>query len=160
MPPSLEPVKYQIILAVQAALQAIDGSAAYWNDVHSSNVKITDVAPVSTTTYPAIFISPARTGYDNSRAKVVRSVAGEMQIQLTCLLRTATGVSLNIERIIHDVHTALYLDITLGGLSLNIRVTGDESLYPTEAEDPICGADVFVSVDYRALRTDLTTTAT
>lgn len=158
--PSSEPLKKQIIDALVGALQAIDGSSPYFNTIVASNVKVTDVAPPETTTFPAIFVSPARTGYDNSRSKVVRSVAGEMQVQLTCLLRTATQVSRAIERLIHDVHSALYADHTLGGLVIDVRVTGDESLYPTDAQDPICGADIFVSIDYRALRTDLKTQAT
>lgn len=160
MPPSSEPIKSQIIIALKALIEGIDGSAAYWNTIHADNVKITDVAPPETSTYPCIFISPARTGYDNPNAKVVRSVAGEMQVQLTCLIRTASTVALSIERLIHDVHTVLYSDYTLGGLAINLRVTGDESLYPTDAQEPICGADIFISIDYRALRTDLTTNAT
>jgi len=160
VPPSSEPIKTQIFEAMKSVLQGINGGLTYWNTLVPSNVKITDVAPPNTTTFPAIFISPARTGYDSPRSGVTRAVAGELQVQITCLLRTATNVSTNIERIIHDVHTALYADITLGGLCINVRVTGDESLYPTDAEEPICGADLFVSIDYRAARADLTTTLT
>ena len=160
MPPSSEPVKRQVIVALQTLLKTIDGSSTYWHTVEPNNVRITDVVPSETNSFPTIFITPMRTGYDSQGGRVVATVSGQLQVQLTCLLCTAVDVSQSIERMIHDVHTVLYSDRTLGGVAIDMRVTGDESMYPMEADEPVCGADIFITIDYRAKRTDLTTTQT
>lgn len=160
MPPSSQPVKEQILDDVITTLQGINGGATYFFDIVDANIKRLDVAPPMVSTYPSIFVGPAGTEYDNPRSEVVRTVAGSLRLQISCYLRTATDVAGEVERLIHDVHTALYVDITRSGLAINTRLVRDEVFYPTEATEPICGADIFVDIDYRALRTDLTTVQT
>lgn len=160
MPPSSEPFKLQVLQALLAQLQAIAEGSTYFNTFVDSYVSFTNLAPPSASGYPAIFLAPMRTGYDNSRGRVVRTEEGEMRVQVTALDRTASDVVETIERLIYDVKTAIHADPTLGGLVIHTKIISDESLYPTVSDNPICGADLVLQISYRASRADLTSIAT
>lgn len=160
MPPSSESIKEQILDDILTTLQGINGGATYFNTVTAGNVRRLDMAPPTIGTSPTILVAPTGTTYDNPRSGVLRTVAGSLRVEIACIIRTATDVAKKVERIIHDVHTALFVDITRSGLAINTRVVADDVWYPTDESEPLCGANIIVVVDYRALRTDLTSNST
>lgn len=154
MPPASNPVKLRILDALETRLAGIATGATYFNTI--AQVIVRDIAVPEVNSFPAIIITPSGTSYDNSRSAVVGVVAGAYRIELTLLTRTASDVADAVEKLIHDVHTALFTDITLGGLVLNTRPEADDVFYPADSTDPICGATMNIVIDYRARRTDLT----
>jgi YHS domain-containing protein len=158
LPPVSDPVKLQILDDLQTTLEGINGGATYYNTV--AKVYRRKVALPDVNSFPSIIVTPEGTGYDNGRSAVVGAVAGSYRIELTLLMRAANDVPDEVEKLIHDVHTALFADITRGNLALNTRVVRDDVFYPADQQDPICGAVVQIEIDYRAPRTDLTTPQT
>lgn len=77
------------------------------------------------------------------------------RIRLTLILRTRDNPSEELENFIRDVHKALLVDITRGGLAINTRMLSDDVYYPTQIEEPVAVADCTITVDFRTLRTDL-----
>jgi len=153
-----EPIKEQILSDIEATIRSITGGADYYYTIEK--VLRLDTGALQLNSFPGVVIVPTNTGYDNSRSTVVGVVAGSFEIILSCYLRTATNVAKSVERLIRDVHTALYVDITRGGLAINTRVLSDDIFYPDDAVEPVCGADIRIMVDYRARRTNLNSSAT
>lgn len=155
MPPSGEPVKEQLLANLETTLAAIVEGADYYTTVRK--VLRLDAAAPEINAFPAIVIVPIGTRYDNQRSQVVGAVAALYTVQLTLLVRTATDVATTIERFIRDVHKALFVDITRGGPAINTRVVSDEIFYPSDAREPIGGADLEVAIDFRTPRSNFNT---
>lgn len=158
MPPSSESLKEQILANIVTTLEGVTGGSDYFHTIYQ--VKRLDTPSTSFASFPAVLVVPLSTQYDNPRSAVVGANHGSFQIQLSCFIRTATDISKQIERLIHDVHTALWVDISRGGIALNTRIVSDDVFYPSPETEPLGGVDISIEVDYRTPRTDLTTAVT
>jgi hypothetical protein len=155
MAPSGNPVKELILQNLETVLAAIAAGDDYYTTVRK--VFRLDVAPPEVNSFPAVAIVPQGTDYDNPRTRVTNANAGAFRVQLTLLLNTSSNVARTIERFIRDVHKALWVDYTRGGYAHYTRIVRDEIFYPVDESDPLCGADVFLEIDYRTSRSDLNT---
>lgn len=155
MPPSGSPVKEQVLDNLQTTLAAIAAGDDYYNTV--ALVNRINTAPVEVAQYPAIIITPIGTDYDQPGEATTLAIRANFRIQLTLILRTRDNPSEELENFIRDVHKALLVDITRGGLAINTRMISDEVYYPTQIEEPVAVADCGIVVDFRTLRTDLNT---
>lgn len=153
-----EPVKEQILADIETTMALLVEGVDYYNT--AEKILRLDTGALQVNSFPAIVIVPGRTTYDNSRSTVVGVVAGSFNIVLSGFLKTATDVSKSVERLTRDVHKALFVDITRGGVAINTRVLSDDIFYPDDTTEPVCGVHIRIMVDYRALRTNLNTTAT
>ena len=153
--PSGEPVKEQIMANLQTTLEGVNGGASYYTDF--SKVERVEAGGVQVKTFPTAIISPLGTEYDSPNAVVTTKIGATFRVEITVFLRTRSNATRAVERAIRDVHTALYVDRTRGGLAIDTRVAGSDPFYPSEATEPICGADISVSITYRTQATDLNT---
>jgi hypothetical protein len=153
MPPSGSPVKEAIIDNLQTTLEAILGGAAYYTTV--ALVSRINTVPIEVKDYPAIIITPLGTDYDQPGDATTLALHGSFKARLTLIVRTRDNASEALENFIRDVHKAILVDITRGGIAINSRMLSDEVYYPTQIEEPVAVADCVVLVSYRTLRTDL-----
>ena len=153
MPPSGTPVKEAILDNMQTTLGNISAGSAYYHSVAS--ISRINTVPIEIRDYPAIVITPLGTEYDQGGDATTLALHGDYRIRVTLVIRTRTDASQSLEEFIRDVHKALLVDITRGGLAINTRMLSDDVYYPTQIDEPVAVADCVVLVSYRTERTNL-----
>ena len=153
MPPSGSPVKEGILDHLQTTLEAIASGAEYYHSVAS--VSRVNTVPIEIRDYPAIVITPLGTDYDQGGDATTLALHGDYRVRLTLVIRTRDSAAESLENFIRDVHKAILVDITRGGLAVNPRMLSDDVSYPTQIEEPVAVADCVVLVSYRTQRTNL-----
>jgi hypothetical protein len=153
MPPSGTPVKEAVLQNLETALAAIAAGAAYYTTV--ARVQRINTVPIDLPEYPAIVLVPLGTDYDPPGAATTLAIAGHYRVQATLIIRSRTDAVADLENFIRDVHKALLVDPTRGGLAIDTRLVSDSVYYPTDIEEPVALADLVIEVHYRTTRTDL-----
>lgn len=153
MPPSGSPTKEQILDNLQTTLEGITAGADYYNTV--AFVTRVDTVPIELKEYPAIVMVPLGADYDQPGLATTLAIDVQYRIRLTLAIRTRTTPTEELENFIRDVHTALLVDITRGGLAINTRMLDDAVYYPTQIKEPVAVADCTILVHFRTPRTNL-----
>jgi hypothetical protein len=153
MPPSGIPVKRAVFENLETTLAAITAGSDYYTSV--ARVTRIDSVPIELTEYPAIILTPSSTDYDPPGDATTLAIAGHYRIDATLVIRTRTSAVDELENFIRDVHKAILVDITRGGLAIDTRLTSDRVFYPTDIEEPVAIAELSIEIHYRTRRTDL-----
>ena len=153
MPPSGIPVKRAVFENLESTLAAITAGADYYTYV--ARVTRIDSVPIELTEYPAIILTPSSTDYDPPGDATTLAIAGHYRIDATLVIRTRTSAVDELENFIRDVHKAILVDITRGGIAIDTRLTSDRVFYPTDIEEPVAIAELSIEIIYRTRRTDL-----
>jgi hypothetical protein len=153
MPPSGIPVKRAVFENLETTLAAITAGSDYYTSV--ARVTRIDSVPIELTEYPAIILTPSSTDYDPPGDATTLAIAGHYRIDATLVIRTRTSAVDELENFIRDVHKAILVDITRGGIAIDTRLTSDRVFYPTDIEEPVALAELSIEIIYRTRRTDL-----
>lgn len=153
MPPSGLPVKRAVFENLETTLAAITAGSDYYTSV--ARVTRIDSVPIELTEYPAIILTPSSTDYDPPGDATTLAIAGHYRIDATLVIRTRTSAVDELENFIRDVHKAILVDITRGGIAIDTRLTSDRVFYPTDIEEPVAIAELSIEIIYRTRRTDL-----
>ncbi|MCH9836015.1 hypothetical protein K0U83_10155 [bacterium] len=153
MPPSGIPVKRAVFENLETTLAAITAGSDYYTSV--ARVTRIDSVPIELTEYPAIILTPSSTDYDPPGDATTLAIAGHYRIDATLVIRTRTSAVDELENFIRDVHKAILVDITRGGIAIDTRLTSDRVFYPTDIEEPVAIAELSIEIIYRTRRTDL-----
>ena len=153
MPPSGIPVKRAVFENLETTLAAITAGSDYYTSV--ARVTRIDSVPIELTEYPAIILTPSSTDYDPPGDATTLAIAGHYRIDATLVIRTRTSAVDELENFIRDVHKAILVDITRGGIAIDTRLTSDRVFYPTDIEEPVALAELSIEIIYRTRRSDL-----
>lgn len=153
MPPSGEPVKELVLQDLEAVFLGITEGTDYYTTVR--RVHRVETVPIEVKEYPCIILTPLGSDYDQPGAATTLSLQTHSRIRATLIVRTRDNATLALERFIRDVHKALLVDITRGGLAINSRMLDDRVYYPTQLDEPVAVADCTLEIYFRTLRTDL-----
>jgi hypothetical protein len=153
MPPSGIPVKRAVFENLETTLAAITAGSDYYTSV--ARVTRIDSVPIELTEYPAIILTPSSTDYDPPGDATTLAIAGHYRIDATLVIRTRTSAVDELENFIRDVHKAILVDVTRGGIAIDTRLTSDRVFYPTDIEEPVAIAELSIEIIYRTRRTDL-----
>jgi len=153
MPPSGIQVKRAVFENLETTLAAITAGSDYYTSV--ARVTRIDSVPIELTEYPAIILTPSSTDYDPPGDATTLAIAGHYRIDATLVIRTRTSAVDELENFIRDVHKAILVDITRGGIAIDTRLTSDRVFYPTDIEEPVAIAELSIEIIYRTRRTDL-----
>jgi hypothetical protein len=156
--PSNNPVKWEVLNTIKTNLAAITVA----NDFHTNvrKVHLIDGGPLNLAAFPCIVVAPGFTEYTSGAGRVTGVLEGKMSVDMGIYVKTRTNAVQTVEKFTRDVITKMLSDVTLGGISFNVVPERDEIYLPSDASDPICGAELTFSIYYRTLRTDLNSAQT
>lgn len=153
MPPSGTPVKEAVLANLETTLAGITAGSDYYTSV--ARVNRIDTVPIELTEYPAIILVPSGASYDPPGDATTLAIAVHYRVEATLVIRARTDAVEKLENFIRDVHKALLVDITRGGLAIDTRLTEDRVYYPTDIEEPVAIAELSIEIHFRTRRTDL-----
>jgi hypothetical protein len=156
--PSTNPVKWELLNTIKTNLAAITVANGFHTNVRK--VHLIDGGPLNLAAFPCVVVAPGYTQYSSGAGRVTGVLEGNMSVDMGIYIKTRTNPVQTVEKFVRDVITKMLSDVTLGGLSLNVVPERDEIYLPSDAADPICGAELTFSIHYRTKRTDLNSAQT
>ena len=154
MPPSGQPVTWQILDALRTLLQGVDAGATYYNSIRQ--VALYEMDRLRATQTPLAAVIPDGSSYDDEGHQNVGEVSDAMRITLLLVQHQNNDAAQDLLQLERDVKTALLADYTLSGLVLNIELLGADHTFPDE-RDYLAYTELRILVRYRTPRTDLNT---
>lgn len=128
MPPTVEPLRYRVLEAIQTKLRGINGGPNYHNTVKSSSVVLdpsVNIITIPTTECPYFMVEPTPEGSKFYMPSL--RMREEFQVVVTARADAPTGTDRSVktltwERLIADIEKAIMQDFTLGGLAVDVRI--------------------------------------
>ena len=142
MPPS-DPLRQQVLEAIQTKLRAIVAGALYFNTVKSTSVVLEGNANLMTmphTEDPYFIVEPTPEG---SRFYMpAMRMKNNFQVSITARNHAPGGTGLSRkmetwEQLLADIEVALTRDITLGGLVIDVRLLEPTPGYDLNQQSPM-----------------------
>ena len=149
MPAPTDPLRVQVLEAVQTKLRAINGNPTYFNTVKSASVVLDPglgpnmlLVPSTELPYMIVEVMPSGSKFYMPSMRMKE----DFQIAVIARNDTPASASTNLgrrmdtwEQLIADIEVALTRDITLGGLAVDVRL-----LTPTPAFDMAASSTIVV----------------
>lgn len=149
MPPPSDPLRVQVLEAVQTKLRGINGNPTYFNTVKSTSVVLDPgvgpnmlLVPATELPYFIVEVTPSGSKFYMPSMRMKE----DFQIAVIARNDVATNLGTNLtrrmetwEQLIADIEVALTRDISLGGLAVDVRLQT-----PTPAFDMSASPSVVV----------------
>jgi len=160
MPPAGQPWTVVVLAALEARLATIQGDPDYYNAI--AQVRRVRAGFPSLTEFPGIEVLLGDVEHERRQQAVSDGFANAVVVQLNALDRIggeSDDISDAILRLARDVHTALLNDHTLGGTVEDVRILRTEPFYPSDPDEPLCGAAILVELPFVNARDNLNAVA-
>jgi hypothetical protein len=156
MPPASSPVPEQILSALEARLALPDGGADYFFDINVVKVG-QDIFQASI--FPAATIGIGEIGAirDPKEGRVLLAGNFHWQMSIFAAIDGYVDAPRRLLRLFHDIHRALMLDRTLGGLVMNTTILGCEMLPPATEDDTRAWVEIPIEVHFRTREASILT---
>jgi hypothetical protein len=151
--PKDEPVTLRIVEALRDRLKVIS-RPTYYTSVHQ--VLLYDEEVQRAPGAPLICVVPESSSYDDDVFQNAGELSDDMSVMLVLVINQGNDAAKALLRFERDVKTALFTDVTLGGLAVNIDITGSTHTFPDD-RDHLATSEVRLSVRYRTPRSDFNT---
>lgn len=138
-----DPLRQQVLEAVQTKLRAIAAGSLYFNTVKSTSVVLemtTNLLTVPKTEVPYLIVEPTPEGSRFYMPSL--RVKNNFQIVVTGMTYAATGTTSGRrmeawEQLLADIEVSLTRDITLGGLCVDVRCLEPTPGYDLNQQSPL-----------------------
>jgi len=116
-------IRSQVVQEVQSAMEAIDGTSAYFNNL-GNRVHLYNRNMSSINDFPSVIVLEGR---ERKEIDTVTKFTCFLQVAIVGLIKEGDNIekSNEISEMLHDIEKALMVDVTLGGTSIDINILGN-----------------------------------
>lgn len=149
----VEPTSETILRNIESTLKAVKAGASYWTTLR--DVRILDTAAVSDHLLPAALIRAYRTDMDGEGQTLTRAIRHSLMVSITLVVASRSTGARDMELLIRDAITALYVDRTRGGNAVHTIVEAVDRSYPDGDRQDTYVATLQVRVEFRTAHNNL-----
>jgi hypothetical protein len=113
-----------------------------------ANIFMSRVYPIGAAKLPGIILYTESESVNHLSMKPPRTQMRTMSVTAEIYVRGVSDYDDTIDTISAEIETALYTDITRGGLARDTRVTGFAAQFSNDGDQPVAYAGVTIEVDY------------
>lgn len=124
-----------------------------------SNVFRSRIYPLEKAKLPGLCIYTRSETTEFDTLTISRSVQRELEVAVEAYVSATANYDNTLDTIAVQVEEALTADVTLGGLSKDMQVTGFEAEFAGDGEQPVAVGRFTVAVQYRTAENDVETAA-